>query len=706
MAKRRIRGGAVAALPPGRGRAARPTTTTQSRLDAGVPAADRATRAWWITALSIAIVATVLYANSVRGELFFDDVNAIVNNGWVRTGDFAGILTNASWWGEGRGHGWRPVTTLTFALNASVHELAPFGYHLVNVVLHALVSVLVFAVFARATGAWRTAAIAALLFAAHPVHTEAVASVVGRAELLAAAGFFVAWLLFLRADAARAASRRVVLETLAVLCFFAALLAKENALALLPVLMLADWMARPPDARAARFRGHAVRYAALGATVIVFVALRRHVLGDAPGEISLLDNPLVALPPLARELTALKVAGLYGWRLLVPWHLAADYSYRQLAPVESVADVGFLAAFALVAAVPVLVWWTWRRAPTAALGLGVLVLTFAMVSNLVFLIGTIMAERLLYLPSAGFCLAAAVALEHATRRAPARRATAPSAGAAHDGAATLAGLTSARLAVPLALVLALYGARTVARNGVWRDRWTFFSTMVREAPESARSQRELGAVLADRGDFAAARVAFERSLAIKPDDPATLYNLANALLQEQRVADAIATYQRALTQKPDFADAMVNLGNAESLRGDHRAALEWMQRALVLTPRSASLHMNVANELFRLGEHDAARVEYEAALAIAPDSSSILTNYGSFLLARGDPAAADEAYRRAGDAPMALVGLAASYRAQGRAAEARAVHARAANLYPANAAVRQMGDLLTRDAAGAAGAGG
>jgi Tfp pilus assembly protein PilF len=150
---------------------------------------------------------------------------------------------------------------------------------------------------------------------------------------------------------------------------------------------------------------------------------------------------------------------------------------------------------------------------------------------------------------------------------------------------------------------------------------------------------------------------------------------------------------------------MVNAGNAESLRGDHGAALAWMRRALLVTPDSASLHMNIANELFRLGEYDEARGEYERALALAPNASSILTNYGAFLLARGEFEAAVQAYRRAGEAPMALVGLAAAYRAQGKTAEARAAHARAAELFPANGAVRQMGELLARDAASAGGGG-
>ena len=205
---------------------------------------------------------------------------------------------------------------------------------------------------------------------------------------------------------------------------------------------------------------------------------------------------LVALPLFTRELTAIKVAGLYGWRLLAPWQLAADYSYDQIPAVQSPLDPTFLGALVLVAAVPALVWWTWRRIPAVALGLGLLALTFAMVSNLVLLIGTIMAERLVYLPSAGFCLAVAGALESVTRGAMAdvvpTRAAAPA-----RPPDDLRRLASPALALPLIAVVALYGVRTVSRNSVWRDRATFFGTMVVEAPNSARSHRELGSVAFD-----------------------------------------------------------------------------------------------------------------------------------------------------------------------------------------------------------------
>ena len=134
----------------------------------------------------------MVYANTLSGPLLYDDTNAIVRNAWVHDGNPVAIFTNPSWWSAGHGHGWRPVTTSSFAVNYALHGLAPAGYHVVNVALHAAVCMLLLSVCAALGIAVATSLIAALLFAAHPVHTEAVASVVGRAELLAAAAFFLA----------------------------------------------------------------------------------------------------------------------------------------------------------------------------------------------------------------------------------------------------------------------------------------------------------------------------------------------------------------------------------------------------------------------------------------------------------------------------------------------------------------------------------
>lgn len=644
----------------------------------------------WTWVALVAAAAFAAFANSLGGALLYDDVNAIRNNPFVRGGDVAGILTEASWWGIGRGPLWRPVTTLTFALNHALHGLAPFGYHLVNVLLHAGVSALVLLVFAAATAAPRTALAAALLFATHPVHAEAVASVVGRAELLAAGGFFAAWLCWLAADPARGGRRPLWLAG-AVLAYFLAMAAKENAVTLPLVLLCAEGLRTAETDRAARVRRRRADFAALAVAAGAFVVLRGAVLGGLTPSPDLLDNPLGALAPGPRLMTAVKVVGLYALRLLFPLWLSADYSFDQVAAVTSPLDPAFLGGLAVIVGVPAAAWWARTRLAPLALGLGVLALTFAVVSNLVFLIGTIMGERLLYLPSAGFCLALGAAIVRA--------------GGGVDGPGRARRWPTALVAL-LGVVVVLYGARTIARNRVWHDALGFFIAMVADAPRSARSHRELATILGDMGRLDEARASFERSLAIKPEDATTLYNFGNAVSQAGRFDEAVALYQRALARKPDFVEALENLGNAESMRGDQPAALAAFERARALAPQSPMLEMNVANAHFRMGALAEARAAYERALVLAPGSPHILTNYGSFLYAQGEYAAAARAFERIPPPapPRALAALVASYRAQGLAAQAAAAQAAAERLYPADPGVRQMAETLRRDGTAAGGA--
>jgi Tfp pilus assembly protein PilF len=628
----------------------------------------------------VAGVAIAVYANSLGGALLYDDVNAITDNARVVDGDLYGILTTPSWWGDQRNRLWRPLTTLTFALQHALHGLAPLGYHVGNVALHAAVSVLVLVVLAAAEVGPGTAFAAALLYATHPIHTEAVANVVGRAELIAAAGSLLAWRCWIAADGARGA-RAAAWTIAAAAAYFLAMLGKENAVTLPAVLLLADLITHRDESRAELVWRRAPRYGALVVAALVFVGLRSIVLGELTPPAELLDNPLGVLPPVPRLLTTIAVIGMYAFRLVVPLRLSADYSYDQIPAVHSPFDAAFLAGLAVIVGTAGVAWWAWRRVPALALGIGVLALTFAPVSNLFFPIGTIMGERLLYLPSVGFCLALA-------------------AGGAYLGGARVPSRWSPILVLPLALVVTLYGVRTIARNAVWREPLLFFQTMTVDAPRSARSHAELASALAEAGRLAEAEQSFARALAIKPDDAAILYNWGVALMNEGRWDAAADAYRRAIAARPDFGRAFENLGNVESARGDQPAALVALRRALELTPESPYLLMTIANVLVRAGSTAEARSTYEQALARRPTDPAVLTNYGAFLHAQGDFTAAARILERiVPPAPArALVALTESYRQLGRTSDAQATLATAERLYPHDPAVGEIVEIYQRDA--------
>ena len=605
----------------------------------------------------VATLAVATYANTLFGELLYDDVPDIVRNGLVRDFEVARIFTEPSWatW-VGIGYaGYRPVTTLTFALNHALHGLAPIGYHAVNVALHAAVSALLVMVLVRGGVRLGVAALAGALFATHPVHTEAVASVVGRADVLATLLALLCWWLLGPGGSGTSPARALAAAALLVL----AVLAKESAVAIIAVIVMMDLLGGRR-----RWPVHALLVvAAAGA-----LAWRSVVLHGSPGGITTFDNVLARVPYAGRIATTLAIALVYGEKLVWPLHLSADYSYRQI-DVVSWSDPVCLLGLAMLIAL-VLGTITWR---SAAVRLALVLTTGPLMVVLLisFLaLGPPVAERLLYLPSAGFCLLVALAIHGLADRGRLARAGAW---------ATAAGLVVA------------YAGLAMARNRVWQEPSVFFQTMVADAPLSARSHRELGTFLGERGQVDPAVRELEASMTILPN-PSTAYSLGNVLAKAHRPDDAIAAYRRALQLKGDFVEAMTNLATTYGEKGDDQTAITWFERVLELRPGFVELHMNYANSLQRLGRLGEAAQHYERAVALAPDDAAVRFNYGVCLERLGRPVDAAAQYEAAlaarPDWPAPHERLVAALLTANQRDAALRAQERAERLFPNDPAVR------------------
>jgi Flp pilus assembly protein TadD len=206
-------------------------------------------------------------------------------------------------------------------------------------------------------------------------------------------------------------------------------------------------------------------------------------------------------------------------------------------------------------------WQCRTRAPAVTLGLVILALTFAPVSNVPFLIGTIMAERLLYLPSIGFCLVVGAAFTY--------------------GVADGRGLRTVPIvrAVALGLVLLVASARTWTRNEVWHDDDALTLAMARDAPRSSRAQTALGDLLVRRGRLDEAFRQFQEALTIEPRNWNAQLKLGNIYLSRGELDAAATAYRRTLELEPRYAKAMINLAAAESRRGATQTAIDWLRRA-------------------------------------------------------------------------------------------------------------------------------
>jgi tetratricopeptide (TPR) repeat protein len=538
---------------------------------------------------------------------------------------------------------YRPLTTLSFALNYAVHGRWLPGYHLVNVALHAAASVLCWALALRLgraadpARAPRIALLAGLVFALHPAHVESVATIFGRTDVLSTTFSLGALVLALDASG-RAGPRAAARLLLAAAVLTCGVLSKEVAI-VVPALFLvaavllpaaAGLPARPglrtPAGRRALLRA-ALFAAALG---LAFVPYR---LGHGPG---LAVAPVarwfpVGTPALHVALTMSRVLGEYLRILVFPSFLGGDFAYAARIPTLTAPTLAFAVATAtwlLCLAAALLLW---RREPLVSLGLLWIPIALSPVLNVVVPVGVLIAERLLYLPSVGFCLAAGAVLARVGRTRPGGALGPP---ASRD-------LRRRALAALPALLLALLFARTELRVRDWTTDVAFWRSELEKAPHEVVVNN----------------------------------NLAVAYTAHAQPAQALPLLEGTLAEHPLYWRAWVNLGIARGLTGDPAGGARAFAEAARLAPHSADPPRFLARLLEAERDVPGAIAALQQARRNAPEQAPLARELGALLLRAGRPADArgelEDAVRLdpADGAARALLGRAeAAARAAGSSA--------------------------------------
>jgi len=544
------------------------------------------------------LLAVLPYLTAARHPFVYDDYAQVVRNDLVRSLDPRPVLAVGSVT-HGRVEWYRPLAVYSLALNYAASGLDPWSYRLVNVALHAANTALVFTIAGRIGRSSVVASAAAALFAVHAVHSEAVVPAFGRADLLAAFFALLAWRLSLSSRSGRCA---VAATAAAVL---AALLSKENAVALIPVIVATDLAVRNRGAGtlAARLSHLACArwrlYAALAIVLLVYAGLRFWATGAllAADGVRYIENPLVQAGPVTRAATALWVVIRYVGLFLVPFPLTVDYSYNQIPVVARWTDPRLLGLALLVPAAITLPRF-WRACPRAALALLFFVLLLAPVSNLILPIGTIMAERLLYLPSVGLCLLAGHGLAAVYGQITGRA-----------GRAVLAGF---------AILIAAHAAVTLTRNRDWASERKLFAAAAAASPHSAKAHFNHASALVDAGKINQAEEALRRTLAIASAYPEAHNLLGTLRLARGEVAEAGRAFEAALRDAPDYPPALGNLGIVRRREGRMQDAQRLLERAVRLDPSMAIAYVNLGLIAEIQGDLRQAVAHYRRAYALDP----------------------------------------------------------------------------------------
>ncbi len=462
--------------------------------------------------------------NALSCRFVLDDVPLIVDNTLVHSPDRLPRIWQSGYWPDRLGLTlYRPVTISIWNLLWWIGDGAPWVFHLFNLILGAVVPVLLFFCLRAAGVEGRKAFLAALFFAALPIHTEATTSVVGSSELLAACFGALAFLMFVREK-----------NILAVILFSLAVLSKESAATIAGIALLTP-------------RKTKGQWAALGGFGIVIAAalFLRHHVQLAPSFVPPIDNPAALLPASKRVLTALWVQCLYLWKTFVPVELSADYSYKQIPLVMGLGD-----SRAWIALVVPGVWILAAfRSRDVRQGLLVWAILFLPASNILFPIGTILGERLAYLPSLGAAILLAALATAALKKSARNRVEKPRSG----------GLSLERLAwIGVVVVVLVYGARSFVRNQDWNNAETFYVRLVETSPRSAKSHYFLGSLLVSKGDDLAAIREYEIAVSIFPAYSEAFHNRGNALARLGRYPEARESYLQCLRFDPGHQGAAAN----------------------------------------------------------------------------------------------------------------------------------------------------
>jgi tetratricopeptide (TPR) repeat protein len=615
--------------------------------------------------MGVALCAVLPYLNGLRNGFTFDDVAIVAENRRIRSIGGLGEVVTTDWWNGKRPQSllYRPLTMASFALDYAVARRGETGppparlpasaasvFHLQNVLWHGAVSAVLFLLVLELFASPGLALATAALFAVHPVHTEAVDGIVGRAELLSAFFAFLALLVAGRVirDDPPGASRPAMSGIFVLL----ALLSKEQAIVIPLVPLLWLYLRRPEERRDLIHRRSFRRLlVSLGCASLVYLGVRTAVLGTPVGAAPIehggivVDNPLASASGVARMLTPVRIFGHALGLLVFPRTLSADYSYDQIKVVASLDGATFLCGLA-VCGLAGGAWFFRRREPAASFGILFLFLTWALASNIFVLIGTIFGERLLYLPSAGACLSIASVL-----LALGRRSRGPWVAAAAVAALVVAG-----------------GARTRARNVDWKDNATLFKSAALTSPRSCKALDGYASELFTAGRSAEAVRWAERALAVYPLYPSAHQTLSKALrvlansdrdptrrneLRKQAAAhslqviqilssasgngggladawnvlgsldldggnlnEAVEDFRKSLLSMPDYVPSLIGVGVAQVMRADREsdpqvgrdlrdAAVRYFEQAVAIDPASLEARQNAAFTLRTLGSGSA-----------------------------------------------------------------------------------------------------
>ena len=550
----------------------------------------------------LVLTCTLVYFNSLFNGFVFDDVGTIVENKYIK--DLAKNLPsffNASYFKIANIEAsYRPVATFSYFLLYAVFDLNPFGYHLFSLVLHILNVILVYLLMGAIRQNKTTSFTAGLLFACHPALTEAINCVSYNEDLLATL-FFLWSLLFYISGKAGEKKSELRFYFFSLIFFLCGLLSKEMAVTLPAVILLYDILSQtahrqPSVKRIIKTITHRkffyLGYIAIG---LFYVSLRFFILSDpqasAPYSYGSLLERIIYLP--AHLFGFLKIA-------VFPFNLNAYYVFSY---PKSFFEITNIIAYMTILGLIVVSLLIYKNSKALSFGFWWFFITLFPVYNLVEIMNPI-ADRYLYLPLVGFCIAVSIFLNETLGRILKHRIN-------NTGVVKI---------LTIILILVAYSSMTVARNRDWKDNFSLWTQTVESSPNSSIAHGSLGRAYQDRGLFKEAIAEYKKAVQLNPADFKAYYNLGLIYEKQGLLEDAIHYYKKSIGNNPGYLDSHFNLANIYTQQGLLDRAVPHYKKAIEIDPQDFEARNNLGVVYASQGKLNMAVSEWQKVLEIDPEN--------------------------------------------------------------------------------------
>lgn len=555
----------------------------------------------------LAAVTFLLYSNTLQVPWYFDDINNIVDQPPLNSLEQVFRLLLSS----------RGVVKLTFAMNYNLGGLYLPGFHLVNILIHAGSAIILYLILKRV---FRESVVfpflCALVFAVHPVQTQAVTYIVQRMTSLSGFFFLLALYFYIRFKE----NRSPLSDTLglhAIFCWVAVLLAgsvavfsKENAIVLPVALLLFDWYFL--GGRSEGWRPLLIRILPFALVPCLFAAvffLAPLFKGAGMDSLTRTITTIVSsrnLNPLTYFVTQLEVIWIYLRILVVPYGITLDYSYPV---VDKILTLRSVVAGTGLAGLLLFAFRLRHVAPRISFGIAWFFLTLAVESSFIPL-DPLFVHRL-YLPLAGFVIIAMDLLI----RLPWRVSS----------------------LVLCCVVMSIYAMVAWQRNSLWNDPVAFYEDNLRKAPHSERVRNLLAEHYLLKGRDSDAKRMLVEAIRINPSFGSSVVALSNIYINENRKAEAFDLLKNGIRTNPNDHEMHNSLGSLYSMLGIRGMAEYHLQKAISLNPSYGRAYCNMGAHYVGLGMLREAEGQYRMALRVSPNDPVIHFNLGLVLLDNGQP---------------------------------------------------------------------